>query len=207
MPLVFEGRCSACGATSPRVTDGYLAVALDEPAPVDLAHPEEPNLAVLAHPGEHSILKRIGYTLDSAARHGRLIRFTTAVCLTCGRFFETRRLAAGLICLPPWGCLLGLAAVVWSGLEVGLAVALNIGTGWGVFAGCMTGWSSLAALDVAIRVIVRRRHWKRAFQQDVACRCPGCYGANRIPPRSGLKGLPCPACGQHTVAVKWVGES
>ena len=143
MPLIYQGRCTACGATTPTLCC-YQAVFLDEPSESRHAHPDDRRLVVLPHPVEDLAIEEIGHTFPSASLAGRLVRVEPAFCKSCGRLYEVRRVTAGLASsLGCAGCLACLAACGTAGTAVGLSV----GGPTGFVAGYLLTLGLLAAVD------------------------------------------------------------
>lgn len=203
MPVIYEGRCSACDAVTRRTSDGYQAVYVDEPVAA-YAHPDDPRLAILAHPCETLILNEIGYTHEAAAWSGRLVVVRQVFCKACGRPFEIRRVTAPLTAL---GCS-GRLGVVASAAAASMGIGLLLGGGW---VGCIVGWATFAVLvgvvESLLERFVRRRHAELASRLDMPALCPSC-GSLRFTSPGWLRGpIPCTTCGQRAVRFRSVGRS
>jgi predicted Zn-ribbon and HTH transcriptional regulator len=201
MPMIYEGRCSACEATTPRTSDGYLAVIVDH-APQDYRHPETLNMAILAHPLETLILEELGFTYRSATRAGRLVSVDSVLCRDCGRPFEIRKLTAGLI--PAIGCLPVIILASIAGIIA--AVQLN-----SLFWGCL--WSLCALVlfawmaDFSVYRFVRWQHSERVKQVDTPGCCPHCHSKRYEHPGTLRGKVPCLKCGERAVTYRGVAIS
>jgi hypothetical protein len=204
MPLIYQGKCSACDYATRAESESYAAVIVDSPSSSMYVHPEIARLVILAHPGESRILEGLGYTLTAAAIGGRLVYVTSVSCDDCGTMYELRRLDANSSAVGCTGC---LAMLALSGC-VGAAV------GWmgqsyllGLLAGGLVLWLMIALADFAISRFVRWRYKElaREFNRDPGC--PKCQSRKYVtfPPRRGK--LVCPKCGQRAVQVDSIGIS
>jgi|SRR5579883_1378260 len=202
MPVIYEGRCSACRAVTARTSDGYLAVYVDEPASA-YAHPDDPHLAILAHPGESWILEELGYSYEAAAWGGRLVSVATVFCRGCGQPFEVRRLTAGLGAFGCGGCLAVVAGAAGTGVTVGLFVDDWVGyvAGWATFVLLVT------AVESAVVRFVRWRHADRAARVATPEMCPSCGSREYGRPGALSDVIPCVTCGQRAVRFRAVGKS
>ena len=133
MTLIFEATCSACDYGSDFHSEGYFSVIVDDPSTSVHAHPEEPRLAILAHPLESMILENLGFTFTSAVLGGRMVYVKNVACKACGKMYKIRRLGAGFASLGGTGCLVMLPL---SG-AIGVTVGLNSKS---IFLGFMAGW-------------------------------------------------------------------
>ena len=199
MFLLFESRCSACGATTGWARTDYSAVYLDEPAPV-YAHPDDPHLVVLARPGLSSILAKFGYSHMSVMWAGRLVSIARVFCRNCGQPFEIRRLTADL---GAFGCIGGFALLAGAA-GAGVIVGQYLG-GWiGYMAGLATMYMLyLGAAKSAVVQFVRWRYSNRAARVATPRMCPTCGSRDCVRPtgmRSGT--IPCRACGQRAVRFR-----
>jgi transcription elongation factor Elf1 len=202
MPLIFEGRCSACEAVTPRTSDGYMAVYVDEPA-LTHAHPCDPNLVILAHPGESWILKEIGYSFEAASLGGRLVSVAKVFCQACGQPFEIRRLTAGL---GAFGCV-GCFALVVGGVAAIVGVKSLLGNWIGYLVGCAVFVLLMTVAESAVVRFVRSKYPERVARLDTPAICPHC-GSPKYSRPGSLRGLfPCVACGQKAVRFRIVGKS
>lgn len=201
MSMIYEGRCFACEATTPLTTDGYLAVFVDH-APEDYRHPENPNLAILAHPGEQLTLEELGLNYRSAALSGRLVNVDCVFCKDCGRTFEIRTLTAGFV--HAFGCLpvIILAAIVGA---IGAIQSKSL------LSGFLWSWISLVPLSWVLGTFVyhfvRWKHSDRAKEVDTLRRCPHCKGRRYEVPGALRGKIPCLACGERAVTFRSVGIS
>jgi hypothetical protein len=203
MPLIYEGRCSACNAVTGMTSDGYQAVYVDEPA-TENAHPDDAQLVILAHPCESLILEEIGYTHEAVAWGGRLVAIRQVFCKGCGRPFEVRRLTAGLTTFGCVGCL----GMVVLAATAGVGVGLLVGRGWiGYVVGWVTFTLLVGAAESAVRRLVRWRHAERTARVDTPGRCPNCGSRRYSCPGSLWRPIPCEACGQRAMRFRSVGIS
>ena len=92
MPLIYQGRCSACGAVTQETAGSYMAVFVDEPTTSAHTHPDDPHLVVLSSPVEAQKSVETAYAEAAAARNGRLVCCEQVFCESCGRMFEIRGL-------------------------------------------------------------------------------------------------------------------
>jgi hypothetical protein len=201
MAVIYEGRCSACDAST-LTADGYLAVSVDEPASAH-AHPNDPYLVILAHPCESLILEEIGYTYKAAALGGRLVGVTNVFCRACGQPFEIRHQTAGLAAFGCGGCLAMMAVAAGAGVGVSLLVDDWIGY--------VAGWATSAlfgiAAESAVVRFVRWRHADRAVRVATPKMCPSCGSREYSRPGALWGAIPCVACGQRAVRFRAVGKS
>jgi predicted Zn-ribbon and HTH transcriptional regulator len=185
MPVIYQGRCTACDAVTGSTSDGYSAVYVDEPATA-YAHPDDPHLVILAHPGESLILEEVGYTHKAAASGGRLVAVRQVYCKECGRPFEVRRLTAGLTALGCGGCLGVVALAAVAGVGIGVLVG-----GW---VGDVAGWTAFGLLvavgEVAVRRSIRWRYSDRARRVDTPTQCPNCGSRRYACPGSLWRPIP-----------------
>ena len=203
MPLIYEGRCSACAAVTPITSEGYHAVLVDEPA-TTYAHPDDPHLVILAHPCEALILEEIGYTYKAVTLGGRLVAVKNVFCRTCGQPFEIRRLTAGLAAFGCGGCL----GVVAGAATAGIGVGILVGGDWvGYVAGGATFASLVNVAEASVCRFVRWRYADRAARVATPETCPSCGGHEHSRVGSRMEPLPCTACGQRAVGFYVVGMS
>ena len=204
MPLIYEATCSACDYGSGHLSEGYLAIIVDEPCCSIHAHPDDPRLVILGHPLESTILEELGFTFTSAGLGGRVVYVKNIVCEDCGAMYETCRLDAGSGSLGGTGCLVMLA----------LSAAVGAAVGWkcesvplGFTAGCLSlrGFSAFA--DANISAYVRWRYNDRVSEFDRGPGCPTCHSMKYVSFPPGRGKLICPSCGQRTVSVRSVGIS
>jgi hypothetical protein len=203
MPVIYEGRCSACAADTGRTSDGYQAVYVDEPAAA-YAHPDDPHLVILVHPCESLILEEIGETDQAAALGGRLVRVRKVFCKACGRPFEVRRLTAGPTAFGCAGCF----GVVALAVAAGVVVGWQVGHGFiGYIAGSTAFALLMAVVESGVERFVRWRHADRALRVDTPAQCPNCGSRRFACPGSLWRPIPCVACDKRAVRFRSVGIS
>jgi hypothetical protein len=211
VPVIYEAKCSKCAYRFGGLA-GYQAVIVDQPDDSSLAHPEEPRLVILAHPGESHILARCGFTYQTAARDGRLVAVKNVACSDCGTRYELRRVDANSVqLLGDAGC----AGIAVAQLAV-LTIAAIIGwqSGWyltGFFLAaiglCAVCGMLFQVADARASRFVRSRHPDRVREFDRGPGCPRCHSLEytRLSTRAGK--LRCPECQQYTVEIKAVAKS
>lgn len=206
MPPIYRSTCSACDHVSPVYSHGYLAVVVDHPFPLIYAHPDDPRLAILAHPVEAVIMEKLGVTFSSAELAGRLVDITNVSCGDCGTMYEIRRVGAGRAAFAGTGCFLILALAAGIGAAVGRHFESFL---VGLLAGYFSIVGSLALGCMTLSPLIRGRHKQRVKEFDRGPDCPKCHSKRHscVSPALPWSKLICPKCGQRTVRVRSIGKS
>lgn len=217
MPSLYQARCTHCGNASDILTDGYGAVWVDAPVTspfpqvlagaslteetngAEIEHNFDPNLVVLAHPAESTILASMGYTWWRLAWAGRFVQICRVICRQCGTQFKTRT----LMCPPAIGCNVGCLTGLLTGVMAGLWLQ-SVWQGLGVGYGAMIGmWIVVSWVG---RVYTRVRFRERAVRVNGPTACPNCQADDFA--NVGRGGVyPCLKCGEVSVRLKMVGKS
>ena len=217
MPLLYRAECASCGHAGRMTSDGYQAIYCDTQPPESVSHPDNPNLGILAHPGEQYCLETIERHLHPEPVTDRWVMVVRRYCLGCGHLFEVRRLQA----VRRVGCWPYLAGLVLS-VAVGLAILFGVPSppNVGVFAGCCLGVSVswlcflgvaclLALLDARLthqaQVRLEKAHPERVNRVNTPRCCPHCGADNSQPPGRVRSPLPCVECGERSAVVRRVG--
>lgn len=207
MPVIYQGRCTACNATTAQLPEGCLAVHLDAPPPEvkEHLHPQNPNL-VLIHPLDEDILDRLGESTTTAAEEGRLLWIENVLCRGCGRHCELRRLSTDAAA---FGIVTTLVVVLFC-IGAGLGVAYLAGNNW-------PGWIMATATVISLWTVlyivltssadrqVRSQHTDRVEQFENPAKCPHCGSGELGYLRALREPIPCVACGARKVKVECVG--
>lgn len=215
MPTIYQGNCRNCGYQTPFLTSSYGAVFVDDPVPgvqhevagavlpkgdeEKLATTNDPNLVVLAHPCEQSILTRTGHTWGSLLRQGRYVAVRNAACRGCGTVFAQRRLTAP----PLLGCALSLVVGALGGILAGL-LRQSLLEGFVLWL-CLTAGGSFA-MDWMAGFYFRRRFSSRAASLANGSACPNCRTRDSTAIESRQVVI-CPVCHQAKLRFDCVGRS
>lgn len=209
MPLIYSGHCSACDAEIKHVSDGYIALYIDEPKnkpekASGFTHPDDPQLVILAHPCEDTILQSHGYIQEQAAWQGRLVRVQKVYCQVCGHNFEIRRISAGLNDFGCVGCLIIIALGVLIGFGVHHVSDHEI---LAIIVGIVSIFSLMTVLDWSTRSFVLWKFAERAARVATPKECPNCKGQNYASPSQLNAPIPCLKCGKRSMSFKVTGKS
>jgi hypothetical protein len=208
MPALFEGSCSACGIVTDRTPGSYEAVLVDGSAGRLPVHPEDPSLVVLTHPRQFDILREVGLSGRAAHWAGRMVEIDKAVCRSCGRLFELRRLSGGLPALGLWGGIGAVACILAASIGAG---ALIGGEWQGLVAGACILVALLGATERGLWLLIRWRHPGRAARVDTPPVCPDCghTAFDKLEARHVRRfvRVKCPACGERAMTYRCSGAA